>query len=346
MEEIFYILIKNRKFLRENQNDDFHIERIFSVNDIINIIEFEVFNFEIGDIYVVTNDEKLLAKYFVTINIDDFKMLCKIDFDHKKLRISERKYHLFNEEIYRYFQKIRNEDIISACMNWKFKAIYPYDDQTVGVNIEIFDCWKENTYFEYFKTPARYKINQEENEIFNLPVVEEVSIIQLEKLINVNILEIGTDEFPNLNWEWRNKMLRYYDRKSSKRFYITQNILRFISINPGVLLTIETKFDKNQYIEYYAKRVKYKDFYINFDFSESENKTTNKDNNLPALGLYAGFYESDLLNEKSPAINVLNERDSQYEVSPYDKYNGAYGYDDNTIDDAFEGDPEFSWNID
>ena len=30
----------------------------------------------------------------------------------------------------------------------------------------------------------------------------------------------------------------------------------------------------------------------------------------------------------------------------YDKYNGAYGFDDNTIDSAFDGDPENYWNID
>lgn len=30
----------------------------------------------------------------------------------------------------------------------------------------------------------------------------------------------------------------------------------------------------------------------------------------------------------------------------YDKYNGIYGLDDDTIDSAFEGDPDAYWNID
>ena len=34
------------------------------------------------------------------------------------------------------------------------------------------------------------------------------------------------------------------------------------------------------------------------------------------------------------------------ENSHYEKYGGAYGYDDDTIDSAFEGDPENYWNID
>lgn len=37
--------------------------------------------------------------------------------------------------------------------------------------------------------------------------------------------------------------------------------------------------------------------------------------------------------------------DGSYRPS-YSKYGGAYGYDDDTIDTAFEGDPENYWNID
>ena len=35
-----------------------------------------------------------------------------------------------------------------------------------------------------------------------------------------------------------------------------------------------------------------------------------------------------------------------YDSPSYEKYGGAYGYDDLTIDVAFEGDPENSWNVD
>ena len=48
---------------------------------------------------------------------------------------------------------------------------------------------------------------------------------------------------------------------------------------------------------------------------------------LPMIfhGLYDIFYDED------------NE---------YSKYGGYNGYDDQTIDDAFEGDPSLTWNID
>jgi hypothetical protein len=42
-----------------------------------------------------------------------------------------------------------------------------------------------------------------------------------------------------------------------------------------------------------------------------------------------------------------DDYDDYDDYSPsYEKYGGAYGYDDDTIDSAFEGDPENYWNID
>ncbi|NJK84515.1 MAG: hypothetical protein HC912_12710 [Saprospiraceae bacterium] len=42
-----------------------------------------------------------------------------------------------------------------------------------------------------------------------------------------------------------------------------------------------------------------------------------------------------------------HSRDDYDDYRPsYEKYGGAYGYDDDTIDSAFEGDPENYWNID
>jgi hypothetical protein len=42
-----------------------------------------------------------------------------------------------------------------------------------------------------------------------------------------------------------------------------------------------------------------------------------------------------------------DENDENDDYSPsYENYGGAFGYDDDTIDIAFEGDPENYWNID
>jgi len=50
---------------------------------------------------------------------------------------------------------------------------------------------------------------------------------------------------------------------------------------------------------------------------------------------------------RSTSYDNCNDIDYYDDYSPsYDKYGGAYGYDDDTIDSAFEGDPENYWNID
>lgn len=46
----------------------------------------------------------------------------------------------------------------------------------------------------------------------------------------------------------------------------------------------------------------------------------------------------------------LYDNDNSWEGEPgwgsYEKYGGYNGYDDFTIDAAFEGDPEATWNVD
>jgi len=76
-------------------------------------------------------------------------------------------------------------------------------------------------------------------------------------------------------------------------------------------------------------------------------------------------------NEQDPALNEdenvephLNENDEQSEQdesntleefddygedsygTSYEKYNGYNGWSDDVIDDAFDGDPEATWNVD
>ena len=45
---------------------------------------------------------------------------------------------------------------------------------------------------------------------------------------------------------------------------------------------------------------------------------------------------------------IDNDRIGYFDVddSPYEKYHGYNGYDDETIDTAFDGYPEATWNVD
>ena len=56
----------------------------------------------------------------------------------------------------------------------------------------------------------------------------------------------------------------------------------------------------------------------------------------------------DLVCAQLPAEKEDEENDSHYydESPSYSRYGGYNGYDDDTIDSAFEGDPDATWNID
>jgi len=91
---------------------------------------------------------------------------------------------------------------------------------------------------------------------------------------------------------------------------------------------------------------------LNGSVSLTENRT------LTVSTAFENFLSSLKADEKLFGIRELGEVEEDYEpdydgyddyddYSPsYDKYGGAYGYDDDTIDSAFEGDPENYWNID
>jgi tetratricopeptide (TPR) repeat protein len=91
---------------------------------------------------------------------------------------------------------------------------------------------------------------------------------------------------------------------------------------------------------------------LNGTVSLTENRTLN------VLTAFEDFLSSLKADENLFGVAELGEDEEGYEpdyddyddyddYSPsYDKYGGAYGYDDDTIDSAFEGDPENYWNID
>jgi hypothetical protein len=70
---------------------------------------------------------------------------------------------------------------------------------------------------------------------------------------------------------------------------------------------------------------------------------------------FEDFLSSLKADEKLFGVGESVSNNEEYEIDyidyddfgpSYDKYGGAYGFDDDTIDSAFEGDPENYWNID
>lgn len=62
------------------------------------------------------------------------------------------------------------------------------------------------------------------------------------------------------------------------------------------------------------------------------------------------FPKYDIVLSKSESrqssYDYDDDYDDDYERQSYSKYGGYNGFDDETIDSAFEGMPEATWNID
>lgn len=314
----FYMIVHNRYYLHEYEKDDYHLERILSNEQILKIIELEQHNFKLKDsrfennnFIIVTNDSSLLSKYIFTISIDEFKALCKVEgFDKNKIRINLEFFDGFSQRdiIYNYFQKIFDEEIISASMSWEFSTVYPYDDDSIGVTSKYFDRWVENKEFVYFETPRRYKKDVEKPEIFNLPDYKLITLDLLNKIFQTNILDIGIDKTSYYyNWDSKKEgVLKYYANALEMRLFIPEQIFSNLRQDNSLKLKVDTKFTKDYYIEYHITEVD-----VPYDEDDFHQRNSNNDGSVS-----------------------------------YEKYNGVYGLDDNTIDGAFEGDPENYWNID
>lgn len=61
---------------------------------------------------------------------------------------------------------------------------------------------------------------------------------------------------------------------------------------------------------------------------------------------HEAFDPKKITLKKNESKNSMDNELSSNESPNYEKYGAAYGLDDDTIDDALEGDPDNYWNID
>jgi hypothetical protein len=243
-EEIFYIYFQEAFW---NMTGAIHLERIFTTKEgIISHIDGEN-----GWSFVITNDRNLLKKYIVVFNEDEFKMFCgKNNYVKSNIRINKSNY-LFSCSVntFECYEKIKNQEIVSA------SAHRVQHEDFLGDY--FIDKYVINKKFFLFPTPERYLRNEEKNKVFHLTDITEAGLLKLSELLNINILEIGKSEGDqNINWEFRKDMLRYYDKESCRRLYISKEHLERLTKENNLIYLIDTQFDKNFYIEYYVTGVK------------------------------------------------------------------------------------------
>lgn len=267
VEDLYYIVLINRYYRHECNGNDFHLEKIFSKDKILEIIEAETPNSKISDFLIITNDDQLLSKFIFCINESELLMLCRFEsFSKSEIRINKYHFTFYDKIVYEKYIKIKNNDILSANMLWSSDTIFPYDDPSIGIYSEYFVCWVENKTFIYFETPVRYRRNNE-NEVFSYADIKKAGLKTFERLLNINILEIGNEFNQSINWEYKNDYLKYYDKVSCRRLYITKELLDKLKVDNEIEFVVETKLDKNYYIEYYVKGIYKVEKYIRRDTS-------------------------------------------------------------------------------
>lgn len=270
-EELYYILIKDRYFHRSPQTPDYKLEKIFYKDEVIKmLIEHESIE---EPFVVVTNDNKLLMKFVNAINIDELKMLCNINgYDKNKIRIN-KSWIGPSLVVYDYFIKIKEKEIISAEQIWIEDTFTSIDGNTQYY--EYCEGWCENNYFEYFKTPIRYRFSLEDDSVFSYEIIKKGNIETFKILLDIDILDIGKDHNPDQNWEWKGEWLRYFDKTSKIRLYIKPDLLKSLSEDNEVEFVVESKLDKSYYIEYYLTEI-YNQY--NDDWDDKDNdKSCNND---------------------------------------------------------------------
>lgn len=89
-----------------------------------------------------------MQKYIVTLNIEEFKLLCQITYDKSKIRINPLHILGYDQTVFDYYQKILKKEILSASMDWKYQGIFIEDMGEYAYGDE-FNGWKENEELYY-----------------------------------------------------------------------------------------------------------------------------------------------------------------------------------------------------
>lgn len=256
-------------------------------------------------------------------------------------------------------------EIINFCKNREFdkKIIAPYFEITDEVRKNIDDIRKRPfTYLltqTFFAIEKHFYINQDKNELEETEYFSNL----LEKILTSDFrikrtLSRKDCENPETSEKTIliNPDIHYLD-------WAIKNVDKF-AIPPHLLKIEKLKFLLNFTVNRLNSTIF--EFFPNLiDYKLSFNIETLLLNNSKFEKIYGVTYDENLgnyfLKIDNPLIykkfgyfldeNFEEEFDSydedyDYDRRSYSEYNGAYGFDDDTINSAFEGDPENYWNID
>lgn len=248
----YYILVENRYKVYDHVINNYHLEKILTKEKSIEILEEESKYYKQKVLRIlVTNDDSLHRKYFLALSLDDFKLLCNIDHDIDKIKISNKYFQNYDLELYKNFEGVLYGAFLSTTMSLESIETFPYIDSSISVSRESYEGWKYNIEFNYFVTPKKYLNDKLKNNFQKYFQMKMMRISVINDLFNINILDFRF-------WDESKGYYKYYDSISGKRFYIQMDVLKAINNHASpldIFVSTRAKFDKKEYLEIYAENI-------------------------------------------------------------------------------------------
>ena len=182
-----YIIIEREPFIDELYK--YHIEKIETKKEVLEIIEKNHNDFLSPEIIIVTNDTELLSKYILTINKDELLMICEYDcpYDESNIRINKNQYHEYYPGIYELYQQIEKGESLSISdytltesQTWSHYGVDHHDTNIISSE------WIENLYFKYSKRNLIYNSQKEIDKFIKEEYLNEADYKKFDELFLVD----------------------------------------------------------------------------------------------------------------------------------------------------------------
>ena len=264
-----------------SEDDDIHLERIFSKKQAIEILEqyYNQFTTDNQPV-IITNDSDLNRKYRNVYNTDEFKKFCGVtDFEEKNIKLNLKR-EIFKSEVYEYFEDIVDFKIISATEQWKSAGFYTDENhQTFDLGIDYYG-WETNLEFEYFKLPEHI----EEYNFYG-----SSSLSDFEKNIEIDFKKIIEDN-SSIQIKDNKQFIWYWSNKKRIRVIAELDLIKSVLENSDVKIKIE----KNIVLVKNENSPKFGDYLVSFYLVYVISKLNQ---NIEGLDNYDNhnqkFYDSD-----------------------------------------------------
>ena len=260
-----YVIIEKIPFREEM--DEYHIEKIDTKEEIIKIIEENIFdkiyidNEYIHDhqfFLIVTDDYELLSKYIFTINEDELKMLCdcELEYDKTNIRINKQFYPEYYLEIFEFYKQINDGLLLSANLYTMTKTeSWDHFGQTHYATEIVFAEWIRNIFFKYSKRNLVYNSNEKAHKFVRNEYLIEADYKKLSEIFSTDFeSEIKIKE----NLKLKDNYYEYRNLKSNQTFLFAVPFHQTILEDRVSKFNIETEITMEQAILYRVESISLK----------------------------------------------------------------------------------------